>query len=259
MSNNKENKTFLYGMVFLILIVLTSIGIKKYNKYYNNKSIKEIKKNTLLVSSKKINNDNNGKLVLTKGKFNTNYLYDSLFNIKVEANNLLRHVEVYQWVQIKEVNSKGKTVYKYEKVWSDRIIKSKKFKNKKKINPTKKIYKSKYFNQDITTIGAFTLSKKQVKNLPCDTRLKLGTSNEPKNGFIIYDNFFTNSKNPEKPKIGDYRISYHYNNWEYATVLATQKGKSFTDYITKKREKINYIAKDKISLDEIINYLPLKK
>lgn len=259
---NKKNRLYLYCIIFLILLSLTTIIIKKYNKFYDNLTRSELKKHTKTISNKTINSNYNGELVLLKGKlqYKNEILTDNLFNIEIKTPRLFRYVEIYQWVEHKEINKKGKKVYKYEKVWSDKIIKSKKFKKKSHINPTKKIIKSKSFTHDTIKIGEFELSKKQKKNIGCNIRLKLSSNFEiPHKNYIIYDNYFTNSKNPEKPKIGDYRISYYYSDWKNVTVLAVQSNNTFTDFISKKKEKINYIIGDKFTKEEMIDIFQPQK
>lgn len=261
MIENKEEKVCKFTILFLIFIAIITFTIKSYNNYYENISINEIKNNTVIVNKNKIDESNNGKLVLLRGKFNerNNELADELFNISVNSVKLYRHVEVYQWIEIKEKDKNGKTIYRYEKVWSDKIIKSKKFKNSKKVNPNKMEYKSIFFTQDKITIGKYELSKLQKKNITCNAKLKLGNYYHIPESYTIYDNYFTNSINPEKPQIGDYRISYYYNDWEDITILAKQKNNSFDDYITKKKENINFIGDGTPTLVEIINVLPLIK
>ena len=261
MTDKKEKKIVCFVIVFLILLSIITIGIKKYNKYYTNLSINEIKNNTVEISKKYVDEDNNGKLVLLYGKINehNDSLYDSEFDININATRLYRKVEIYQWVEEREETKDGKIKIHYKKEWSEKIIKSKKLKETKLINPTNILYRSKSINHDSVTIGAFELSKKQIENIICNNRLKLGNNLNVPESFIIYDNYFTNSVDPENPKVGDYRISYYYNDWEYATILAKQVNNTFKNYVTNKKEKINFIGEGKPSLDEIINVLPLIK
>lgn len=262
MGSFKIKNKYVYCYIALVLLLIITFGIKIFNSYYENMSIKEIEKNTIVLKSNK-DTSNNGKLVLLKGKLkNSNEsLTDDLFNISVESTRLYRNVEVYQWIEYTEKDKNGKTVYKYKKGWYDKKIDSDDFKKKKKINPKKWQYKAKYINQNQITIGNFTLSKSQIKKIPCNLRLKLGTYNIVKDGFIIYDNYFTNSIDPENPEIGDYRISYYYNNWSDVTILALQQNESFEDYITKKGDKINFITSGKLNLSQTkeLIYNELKK
>lgn len=248
---NFKNK-YLYCCLALILLLIITFGIKLFNNYYDTMSIKEIKKNTIVLKNNK-DTSNDGHLVLLNGKIKTSngLLNDDLFNTNVESTRLFRNVEVYQWIEYKEKDKNGKIVYKYKAGWFDQKIDSSEFRKKNKVNPNKWQYKAKYINPEQIKIGNFELSKSQIKKIPCNIRLKLGSNNILKDGFIIYDNYFTNSIDPEKPKVGDYRISYYYNNWDYITVLALQKNNSFEDYITKKGEKVNIIAGDKFSLNQL--------
>lgn len=261
MVDKNENRIIYFFIILLIIISITTIIIKEYNRYYTNKSINEIKNSVVKINKNNVDTNNNGKLVLLRGKINEseNYLSDPLFNINTKATKLYRNVEIYQWVEIEEKDENGKTVYRYEKKWSNEIIKSNKYKKHKNENPTKKVIKSQYFNHDTLTIGEYVLSKQQMKDLPCHIRLRLGNNNISPEGFTIFDNYFTNSINPENPEIGDYRISYYYSDWAIVTVLAKQDNNSFKNYVTKKKEKINYLGPGKQELDIIIDSLPLIK
>ena len=240
------------------MISFFTILVKNYNKYYDNIAKNELKKNIKPISNKNIDHSNEGKLVLINGKikYNNEILYDDLFGISAKAPRLLRYVEVYQWEQHEEINNNGKTVYKYDKVWSNDIIKSKDFKKKGHSNITKKNIETKFYTHDTIKIGKFKLSKKQKNNIACNVQIRLGSNMSiPIKDFKIYDNFFMNSKDPLNPEIGDYRISYYYSDWENVTILASQHNDTFTDYITKKKERINYINNGKLNKFEIIDLI----
>ena len=77
-----------------------------------------------------------GKLIYGVSKIRTDdILADGLFEVKVNAVKLIRSVEYYQWVEVKQTESdknyegkeRTRTVYTYERQWTDKPVDSEKF------------------------------------------------------------------------------------------------------------------------------------
>lgn len=249
----KKDKNFvkIFFIIILVIITIFTIIITNRNDYIKNKILNK----TITIDTDIINKNNNGKLVLARGFIDYGHdgLTDNLFNINIDAPILYRNVEVYQWEKYEEINKNNKKIYKYKKKWSKEIIDSSKFKNNNYKNPSTKAIENKLFIANNIKFGKFRLSKKQKLKIPCTVKLKINKNMKLNNNFKIYEDFFTNSKNPEKPRIGDIRISYCYNNWKYITILAVQKGYTFDSLKLNDDYRINYINDGVVYLNEIID------
>lgn len=259
MNKKNNNKIYILIIVFLLLISLATILITKYNKWYDNRTDKELRTGTVVIKDGKVKKKNENKLVLVTGKldYNDEILHDSFFIIHIKTPKLLRYVEMYQWKEYTELDNRGQIVYKYEKVWSNELIDSSKFKNENYKNPKKKSYETKYFHSKNLKIGEFNLSKKQREMLNCNVRTNIWKNIPLREGYKVYNNFITNSKKTNTPEIGDIRIAYFYNDWKYASIYARQSKKSFTTYTTKNKENINELISGIHELDPVIEYVKI--
>ena len=118
------------GIISGLLLLVIGIGVLWYNEgrtVATQSTINEAKKNYTDVSSKKIDEKYDGKLIATKGKIDLSEAStptDSTFGISAKAAKLVRTVEVYQWKENCETDDNDQKNYTYEKVWEDRLIDS---------------------------------------------------------------------------------------------------------------------------------------
>ena len=205
------------GILGGIISIILGIGILWWNEGNNVKNLKttaEMEKSYIDVSSDKIDEANEGKLVATNGKLiNEKELTDETFSVKVKTPLLKRVVEVYQWEEESKTED-DVTTYSYKKVWSSDLIDSSNFNDKKYVNPTTKPYNDEEFKSDDVRVGAFILSNEQISDL--STNGEVNTYNTEKItelGFVTNGKYVTNSKELNNPQIGDVRISFVYNNF----------------------------------------------
>ena len=126
------------------------------------------------VGADKVESENEGKLVHVSGKADTKEtLSDAAFGVSATALRLARSVEVYQWVEHKNVTreKKGdktieKTTYTYEKEWCSQLVDSSGFKEAGHGNPPMAMPFSDQVKiaKDVT-LGAFRLTERHVKRI----------------------------------------------------------------------------------------------
>ena len=253
---NKKSGGFLAGILFIIIGSVLLVFNEK-NNVKNIKTVDELNKIAINVSSENIDSKNDGKLVGTNGKMDVSddLLVDSLFNVSKKTAKLSRIVEVYQWDE-EESNENDITTYKYSKKWSSDIIDSSKFNDSKSYeNPTYKQYENQDIYASSVNIGKFLLSNSEIESLLTPKDYNLEGVNEiylPKD-YYISGNYITTCKDINNPKVGDLRISYKYNNYENASVLAVQSGNSFTPFISKAGKTIDRVFDGKLSASQMIN------
>ena len=136
-KNTKKGSGILGGLIFLVvgIVILWS---NEGRTVKTQSAILEAEKSYIQIKSDKIQSKNDGKLVATKGKIDSdslNELRDDTFGINVKAVKLRRKVEMYQWQENEDTKTetqmggttKETTTYSYEKVWSEEPIDSSKF------------------------------------------------------------------------------------------------------------------------------------
>jgi len=247
-------KGILGGFVFIIIGIIL-LWWNEGNNVKNIKTTAEMEKVLIDVSSESVDQNNEGKLVATSGKLlNEEELTDQTFAVTVKTPLLKRIVEVYQWKEESETDEDGDTVYRYTKEWSSTMINSNDFHQSGHDNPTTKTYENEvYYSQEVK-VGAFTLSSDQVQSL--STSGNFNSFNEEKAtelNYTISGNYLTNSKDIANPEIGDYRISFVYNNSTEISVLAVQKGNTFVDFVSEAGKSVNRVVDGIHSGSEIVN------
>ena len=54
MKTKSDGKVYIFVTIFLLLITLTTIIITNYNKWYDNKTFKDIKDRTIIIKDGKV-------------------------------------------------------------------------------------------------------------------------------------------------------------------------------------------------------------
>ena len=252
MSTNTNKQKQGGGIVAGLALLVIGIGILWYNEgraVNTQRAINEAKKKYTDISSEKIDEKYEGKLIATKGKIDLREsatLRDEKFNITAVAAKLHRVVEMYQWSESCETDENDKKTCTYEKVWESDLIDSKDFQQEGHQNPTTKPYESEEYIADNVNLGAFVLTEELIKSLSYN---KKKTSDDLKKeyqnteeGIIIDGNYLTNVKE-NKPEIGNIRIYYEYLDSETVSVMAVQTGNTFEAFTSKNGKDIYKIVK----------------
>ena len=244
------------GIIFIIIGVVL-LWWNEGNNVKNLKTTAEMSKTVINVSSDKIDPQNEGKLIATNGKVtNEEELSDSLFNVTIKTPLLKRIVEVYQWEEESNTDSDNHTTYTYHKVWKSDLIDSSSFNKSGYDNPTTKEYDDTEYASTLVNVGAFELSDEQIRSL--STEGVYNSFDEAKvteMNYTVSGNYVTNSKDINKPEIGDVRIQYVYNNSTELSVLAVQNGHSFKTFVSQAGKKVNRVMDGIKSGEEMINVI----
>ena len=240
------------GIVTGLLFLVIGIGILWYNEGRTVKTgsaINEAKKNYTDVSSEKINDKYEGKLIATKGKIDlseVNELKDSKFNISVKAAKMKRVVEMYQWKESCETDDNDNKNCTYEKVWDDNLIDSSEFQTGGHTNPTTKTYETEEYIANNVKLGAFTLPEELLKSLSYSKKKNnedLQKEYQNTTEGITIDGIYLTNVKENTPEIGNIRIYYEYLDSETVSVMAVQSGNTFEAFTSKNGKDIYRIVK----------------
>lgn len=186
------------------------------------------------VSADTVDPAHEGQLIHISGlATTTETLTDGNFGVSVNALRLEREVEMYQWRENSETEGTGenrRTVYTYERVWSDRLIDSSGFEQPQNpANPTSMAYNNQELVAQNVTVGAYTLPESMVSRVGRAEALPV-TEPAPITGTQIVQGQYYLGNNPQSPQIGDMRVSFSVVNPTDVSIVAQQSGSSFVPY-----------------------------
>ena len=230
----------LFVMAFPLLFWNEGRAVKTY------KTLKEGAGIVVSIISDNIDATNNEKLVHVTGKGDTNaILVDPIFDVSVNALKLERVVEMYQWEEVLESDTKKKLgggtetveTYTYTKIWSEQTISSTTFqKPTGHQNPSSIQYESTQQVADKVTLGAFALSPSLVARINNFELFTIEDSSLPetlKDEVKLYEDGLYIGSEPESPQVGDIRIMFTVAKPTDISVIAKQAGNTFEPYKSK--------------------------
>ena len=149
--------------------------------------------------------------------------YDAEFGQRAHAPVLIRHVEMFQWREIRV----GGDVH-YEQDWVDRPIDSTHFAQARgHSNPERFPIEGKQFDAGQARVGNYALSAPLLHALPGGDLIEPTIKTLPANlaaSFSPVGNYFTTSELPGHPQLGDLRVSWEAVPSQVVTVFAQVSG-----------------------------------
>lgn len=149
--------------------------------------------------------------------------HDPEFNLRVNTPVLVRHVEMFQWREVRI----GDGVH-YELDWVDRLLDASRFKAPAgHANPTSFPISGKQFDAGLVQMGGFRLGSVLVHALPGSQRVTPDPKSLPENlaaSFSRHQDYLVTSANPGDPRLGDVRVSWDEVPLQQVTVVGRLDG-----------------------------------
>ncbi|MHA6205476.1 TMEM43 family protein [Dyella soli] len=149
--------------------------------------------------------------------------YDPEFGQRAQVPVLIRHVEMFQWREVRV----GADVH-YELDWVDRPVDSRRFEQPQgHANPERFPIMGKQFDAGQVRVGGFVMSPTLLHALPGSDPLPPDYRQVPPNlsaSFTPYDRYLTTSTRPQQPRLGDLRVSWDTVPSQDVTVFAQLDG-----------------------------------
>lgn len=249
------------GILGGILMILVAVALLWWNEgraVTTTRSLKEGARTVISVSADRADSVNEGKLVhLTAEATTSETLADPQCGVQAQAIALRRTVEMYQWEEKSKSETKKKlgggeetvTTYTYEKKWSEDPIDSARFKKPEGHgNPGRFHIESETWRAGTVTLGAFTLSPGLVSQMgtfepvppPDPYRVHIpaaqGRRAQVSSSYLYF------GYNPDRPDIGDLRISFSKVRPATVSVVARQAGATLAAYQTKAGRPIQMLS-----------------
>jgi hypothetical protein len=134
--------------------------------------------------------------------------HDPDFNLRVSTPVLVRHVEMFQWREIRV----GDSVH-YELDWVDHLLDAGHFVEPKgHANPVGFPIEGKQFDAGLVQLGGFKLDPVLLHAMPGTVQVPPDAAVLPENlaaSFSRYQNYLVTSAHPGDPRLGDVRVSWN--------------------------------------------------
>ncbi|MGA0848776.1 MAG: TMEM43 family protein [Chthoniobacterales bacterium] len=237
------------GIIVGLILLIIGIALLFWNegravKTYN--TLKEGQGLVINVSADEADAANDGKLVhLTADATTEEILVDEDFGISANAIRLQRDVEMYQWKETEESETRKKlgggeetvTTYTYSKQWSSGLNDSSNFQQPEgHENPSEFPYDSMTWDAENVPVGAFYLSPDLISQLSDFADLPVREIPEgaawPEDATLSKGGIYLGA-NPAQPQVGDVRIKFSVIEPGPVSIVAAQNGDTFADYQTK--------------------------
>ncbi len=237
------------GIIVGLILLIIGIALLFWNegravKTYN--TLKEGQGLVINVSADEVDAGNDAKLVhLTADATTEEILVDEDFGISANAIRLQRDVEMYQWKETEESETRKKlgggeetvTTYTYSKQWSSGLNDSSNFQQPEgHENPSEFPYDSMTWDAENVPVGAFYLSPDLISQLSDFADLPVREIPEgaawPEDATLSKGGIYLGA-NPAQPQVGDVRIKFSVIEPGPVSIVAAQNGDTFADYQTK--------------------------
>ncbi|QQL46302.1 TMEM43 family protein [Sulfuriroseicoccus oceanibius] len=252
-------KGIFVGLV-LIVIAVVLLGWNEGRSVERYKTLKEGGGAVLSVASDSIDSSHDGQLVHTSGLATSDDRpADPEFGLSTGGLKLVRTVEMYQWKENEEKETRKKlgggtetvTTYSYVKEWSEQLQRSADFKQAEDhVNPTEMRVQSARFTAKPVTLGAYTLADHQVSKingaegytLPADYQVPATFGQATASGSTIFI-----GADPAAPVVGDLRVSFQEVPEQEVSVVAAQVSDTFEPYQTEAGGTISLLERGTVS------------
>ena len=252
------------GVLVGIVLFAVSIFLLGWNEgraVHRAKALKEGAAAVVSIDSAAANSQNEGKLVHFTGEASGEKLADPILGVSQIAIRLKRDVEMYQWKETENSNTKKDAIgggtttektYTYDKTWSASAIASANFKHPDgHANPVDRVVSAQEWTAAESKVGAFKLtpellskidnfspvaiSQENISKLPDDIRSRTILSGQTA--------YVSNTKgitpDASSPQVGDLKVSVSAAPPTTVSVIARQTGSTLENYKTSDGHDLN--------------------
>ena len=248
------------GVLVGILLIVVSIGLLFWNEGRAIETARSLDEGAGVVRSvaaDRVDPANEGRLVHVAGTLTTTGpASDAEFGVRSAGVRLVRKVEMYQWEEKTESETRKKlgggeetvTRYKYNRAWSDKQIDSNKFKERAGHGNPQMTYQGRNALAQQPKLGAFAVPEDLLRGFGEEQPLAVTADqaaalqarlNKP---VQAVDGVLYVGRDPAQPAVGDLRIRFAEVRLQPASIVARQAGSSFAPYQTRAGGTVELIA-----------------
>ncbi|RUR10403.1 hypothetical protein ELY15_08185 [Legionella sp. km772] len=255
------------GIVLIIAAIILIFWNEKHSLHMAE-SLQEAQKILVTVPNSPINPQNNSKVVYFTGlATTTDKLIDSTLGVDVNAINLDRKVEMYQWEEHVKTETQSQMggsekqikTYNYTKTWSDNLIDSSNFKDQEgHQNPTSMPVESRSQYAEKVTVGDFILPRSLLSEIDVSKPIELTEANKDKlkaklnKPVELVNNQLYVGADPQNPQLGDLKITSTVVYPQDVSIIAQQSGTTIQPYLAPAGESIMLLTTGTVSSIQMI-------
>jgi hypothetical protein len=248
------------GIIFGFILIVAACVLLFWNEGRAVKTARSLSEGAgvvVTVAADKVDPANEGKLVHVVGTLTTSGpVADNEFGMKSSGVRLIRHVEMFQWTEDSESETKKnlggsettKTTYKYTRAWSDKPVDSSKFKLHDGHTNPQMPYRNRSALAPQPKLGAFAVPADLLRNF--GTEEPLAVSDEQaqavqkrlNKAVQVADGVLYIGNDPAQPAVGDFKITFTEVRLQMASIVADQAGSSFIPYRAKAGGSVELIS-----------------
>lgn len=260
------------GIFVGILLIIGSFVLTFWNEGHGlhlAQSLVEAQRVLISVPNAPIDNKNNLRVVYFNGLATTkDILTDSFLDIKENAIDLTRTVEMYQWKEYTETKTESQMggsekttkTYNYKKVWSQKVLDSSQYKDQTgHENPAAMPVESQQQYAQTVTVGDFSLPQSLIseisKTSPVDlSKVNLTAIQKKINKPVHYvNNQLYGGDNYQTPQIGDLRIKATVVLPQTVSIIGQQTGNTVQPYMAKAGQAVILLTSGQESPEQMIH------
>jgi Transmembrane protein 43 len=238
-------KSVLVGLLFFVV----SFPLLFWNEARAVKTARSLSEGAgavVSVAADRVDPGNEGKLVHTSGAVTMAApVVDPDLGVKAQAIKLVRKVEMYQWREKQQSQTRKKlgggtetvTTYTYDKAWLPTVVSSSSFREPNgHENPSSMPLGSATTVADPVHLGAFKLSRAQLDKLDETEPLRVDQppagplSQDSRAPLKLADGGYYRGADPTSPQLGDVRIHFEIVNPKTVSTVGVQTGDTFAPY-----------------------------
>ena len=255
------------GIFFGLILFAVSFVVLFWNEgraVERQKDLEEGGSKVVSVTAEQVDSGNEGQLIHLSAQASTDEeLKDPVFGVAAKALKLRRSVEMYQWEESVQSETKKKlgggtetvSTYSYSKIWSESIIDSSGFKKPEGYqNPKTMARSSESWQAKKVMLGAFILSSSLVSKINAFEPLAVSEENLPdslKKSIKVNGGGFYMGEAPGNPRVGDMKITFASVKPLEVSVVSQQKGESFVPFKSSNGNSVELLQTGTYSAEEM--------
>ena len=257
------------GVIFGFVLIAASGGLLFWNEGRAIQTARSLDEGAGLVhtvAADRVDPANDGKLVHIVGTLTASGpVIDAEFGMRSPGLRIVRRVEMYQWKEESETETKKKlggpeekvTTYKYTRDWSDQPIESTKFRERSGHGNPQMTYRGRSTLAPQPKLGAFAVPETLLRGFGGEQPLAAGDDqaaalqkriNKP---VAAIDGVLHIARDPNQPAVGDFKVTFAEVRLQPASVVARQSGSTFDAFPTKAGRSVELIAAGQVPTAEM--------
>ncbi len=257
------------GVLFGVVLIFVGIGVLAWNENRAVRTERALNEGAGVVVSVEpdpILPANEGALIHVSGDTTVQApIQDSQWGVTATGLRLIRNVEMYQWRETSRSETRTKlgggeetvTTYDYDRVWSDSRQDSSNFRIQAgHHNPEFPVEAASYTAAD-ARLGAFELDDRVIErvggteSVSFDEQARRAIQDAAGRDVTVSATTIYLGANPDRPQVGDTRVSYEIVPADEISVVAQQSGEGFAPYRADNGETVLLVSDGIVSSDEM--------